>query len=154
MKTVKTLVASAIFALLANTANADVLHRLVMPGNFLTNFTTTQFLPLSAGTYEIGFWVPTTGLVDISYNAECAANSTTADSWVGIEILVDNVVVAPSSPYKAFCSSKGSSKYDWGSATSTVAPWLTAGFHKAKVRASYIGSGFGWIGDAILTVTR
>lgn len=155
MKTLSSLILSGFLAFSASQANADVLNSVSNPGNFLNNLTTTQLVPLvSTGLNYMYFYVPVAGLTSISYNAECNAKAASAGSWVGIEVLVDGVVRAPSSSFKAFCTSSAGNVFTWGSATSTVTPSLTVGWHYVQVRASMPVGGAGWLGDSNITVIR
>ena len=154
MKKLISFIATGIIALLASQANAAVLGTASNGSNFLTSFTTQQLVPLGNGFNYMWFYVPSSGSVSISYNAECNVRGTYSGAWMGLEVLVDGIVRTPSSTSKAFCTSSPGNIYNWASNVSNVTPYLFAGWHYVQVRAGVIGSGTGWLGDSNLTVMQ
>ncbi len=156
MKKLTSIIFACGFSLLANQANANVLGSAANPTNFLPNLSTTAtYVPLlPSGVNYMHFYVPVSGLVSITYNAECNVSATSSGKWIGLEIRVDgSTPIPPSSMTKSFCTSTPNIS-TWVSASSDVTPYLTAGWHYVQVRVQEFGTGTGWLGDSIVTVMQ
>jgi hypothetical protein len=92
----------------------------------------------------VTFFNPRSGLVSVTYSAECAVKSTIAQSWVSIQILIDYLPVAPTGGRDdKFCSNTNvNGQYSYGMNSITVAQKLPQGLHTLAVSA-ILGSGEG-----------
>ncbi len=110
------------------------------------------------GGTELRFVNPADGWVSITFSAECSVMSTVARSYLGIDILIDGVVVPPTGGDDAFCSSVNTTNVDsWTTASRTVAANLSAGAHRVKITAgvaSTRSTTAGWIDDWSLLIAR
>ena len=135
---------------------ADVIRYVTRSPDLIFN-TSPRDLPLNDnGATEITFKNTGGGgkkFVAITFSAECAVQGSEF-AWLGIDIVVDDVVVAPSAGDDAFCSGNGTDtgRDGWLTASRTVAVKLGSGEHTVKVVAELVGSAEGWIGDSSLTI--
>jgi hypothetical protein len=158
MKKLLSIIFSSAIAFLTSQANADVLASLNNPSNFLPAIPsgTLTDVPLSPGVLSLSFYVPTAGLVFISYNAECKVTAAAAGSYLGLGIYIDGAAATtpPAALSKAFCTSVAGSVNNWGSYVSNVTRSLPVGWHTVRVRTQLFGAGSGWLGDSNITVIR
>lgn len=155
MRTVRRLALCAfVLSWLTTPVVAKVVKYAFSDGNF--RFVAAGFLPLNnSDATQISFNGGSgQKLIAITFSAECAAGGD-IDDWVNIDILVDDVVIAPTQGDDAFCSGNDSDDADnggWVTASRTVAKKLGPGQHTVKVRAQLQGAVEGWIGNSSLTI--
>jgi len=97
--------------------------------------------------------------VVITFNAECSVAGTDHVTWLDVDILVDGVIVAPSSSDNAFCTDHGTGALDsWVSAVTVVVYTVPlAGNHAVEVHGTLkvFDAGDQWrIDDSTTLVTQ
>lgn len=157
MKNIKKLGLAVLLGLVTSQASAQFLLFAQGPNNFQFTVDDTA-LPLSVGGATTRTFKTTTAneRVVIAYNAECAFASTTVEGWIGVDIVVDGVIVKPSDAADAMCTSDGSNSYIYTRPIMNVFYAVpTAGTHTIQVKGRIgFGTGTGWYGDSTLIITK
>ena len=93
-------------------------------GGLFTSSNAEAFVPLNnAGATIVNFNLAAAGKKVLTFSAYCAVNSAagTTTAWLDVDIVVNGVVVAPTSGSgDPFCSANGSGKFDGYVRTSTT----------------------------------
>jgi len=152
---------TALCALAPGVASAKVLAY----GSYASNFSftdATALAPLqSDGKTNILFKVTgtTNAVVAITFSAECSVDAPDGDvaSWIDVDVLVDDVAVAPTGiTSDGFCSADGSAGFSgWVRPSITVAVELAPGNHRVKVRGrrDFNATG-GWLSDTATVIEQ
>jgi hypothetical protein len=121
--------------------------------NYSDYTTTPSLVPItSTGATSINFVAKKAGLVGVTFSAECSVSGSANNYWLGIDILIDGVVVAPTGSDDAFCTEVPNTTI-YGMNSITVAKLLTKGTHTLTVRSYVIGD-TGRLDDVAVTVWR
>lgn len=152
---------TGVLAMAPGIASAKVLAY----GSYATNFSfseATALAPLqSDGKTNILFKVTGTenAVVVITFSAECSVDAPEGDvgSWIDVDVLVDDVAVAPTGiTSDGFCSADGSAGFSgWVRPSVTVAVELAPGRHRLKVqgRLDFNATG-GWLSDTATVIEQ
>ena len=148
--------AAALFVLAA-AAQAKV----IISGTYASNFafsTATAFVPLaSTGATSRTFNITATATYVLTFSAECSVDAPAGDSgaWVDLDVMVDNVAIAPTSGTSdAFCGANGTAGFDgWVRPSITLPVRLTAGSHTLQVQGRLNASATGgWVSDISMVI--
>lgn len=155
MKNIKKLGLAVLLGLVTSQASAALLLLSTSPGNF-TFITTGTLLPLTgAGATSRTFKTTVANeRVAIAYNAECSYATLVQGDWIGVDIIVDGVIVKPSvGVFDAMCTSDGSGSNNWTRPVMN-APYAVpaAGVHTIQIQAHMSGAGTGWLSDSSLMI--
>ncbi len=155
MKSSTQLLLAFILALTTSQAFSAIRLAATSPGNFTFSADNTA-LPLdSSGATSLTFKTNKANQrVAIAYNAECSFESKTVQGWIGVDIIVDGTIVAPSNSDDAMCSSDGGNVHNWTRPVMNVFYVVpVAGTHTIEVKARIgFGTGTGWMSDSSLLI--
>jgi hypothetical protein len=156
----RTLAIASALALAAGTVHAAIPAFLTNGNFFFITDNAKHVVTLSTnGATALAFTSSGPGeKIMISYNAECAVEGDVS-TYLGIDIKVDGVAVAPSSGDNAFCSGFGAGiGGHWSSnVTNAVVTGLAAGAHTVTVEAQIVSFDAGesaTLDDSIIIVQR
>ncbi len=130
---------AVLFAGAASPAQADNLKISFTTLSQIWTNNAVQVVRLSdGGSISLAFTNPLTGIVSVTYTAECQLIALPSSS-LAITVLIDGTAVLPSGTDAAFCSGRGTG-VTGGSArhSITVSKSLLAGFHTVGVRAQVV----------------
>lgn len=118
----------------------------------------TVFLPLNtAGATSLSFNLDKAQKKVLTFSAECSVNAPAGNSsaWVDIDIIVNGVVVAPTTGnLDGFCSANGTAGFDgWETNSITVVIPGIVGANSVRIQARLNGGATGlWFGERSLVV--
>jgi hypothetical protein len=156
MRTIYKMAMAATLASIAVTSQAAVRASATNGVNFTS--VATVFLPLtSGGASTVSFNMPAAGKKVLTFSAECAVNAPAGNTiaWVDIDILVNGVVVSPTTGSQdAFCSANGTAGFDgWETNAITVVIPVVLGANNVRIQARLNGGATGlWFGERALVV--
>lgn len=156
MRTIYKVVMAATLASIAVTSQAGVRASATNGVNFTS--TATVFLPLtSSGGSTVSFNMSAAGRKVLTFSAECSVNAPAGNTvgWVDIDILVNGVVVSPTTgSADAFCAANGTLGFDgWETNSITVVIPVVAGANNVRIQARPNGGATGlWFGERALVV--
>ncbi len=137
----KAAVAAACLAAGSIPAQADILlTALTSQAQTWTGSDVKPVFLTNAANTALQFTNPTTGLVTVTYTAECRLIGNLS-SYIHLTIFIDNSAVLPSGPDAAFCSGRGAGiGGGWAHQSITVSRNLAAGAHGVKIIAQVSGA--------------
>jgi hypothetical protein len=151
-------IATSILGLLAGSGPASAV--VVAYGSHIGDFTflsqggTAVAVPIRNAATSVAFNLPTQATVSITFSAECAAAGPLISTGVQVDVLVDGVLIPPTTANDFFCAANATAAFDgWVRASTTVAAVLPAGAHTVSIQGSTFADA-GWLGDTTILVER
>ncbi|MBQ0932165.1 hypothetical protein [Ideonella alba] len=145
-------------ALASSAVEAKILANAVRATNF--SFTTaTALVPLNAAgdtTITVQNNKARTVNAVLTFSAECAALAPTAGGWLDLDVLVNDVAIAPTAGNTdAFCPYQvGTTINSWVRPSITMVVPLQPGANTVKIQARLdFGVTTGWVSDTALVIT-